>query len=61
MLKKKVSWEVSVNFDHPTFFDTLKCSELENENSRHFVFQNGRHINTIHTLSQLPSELQSQN
>ena len=25
---KKVSWEVYVNFDLPTFFDTLKCSEL---------------------------------
>ena len=30
MLKNKVSWEVSGNFDLPTFFDTLKCSELEN-------------------------------
>ena len=30
MLKKKVSWEVSVNFDLPTFFDTLECSELGN-------------------------------
>ena len=30
MFKNKVSWEVSANFDLPTFFDTLKCSELEN-------------------------------
>ena len=58
-----------LDFDLPTFFDTLECSELENrcfhffknENSRHFVLQNGRHIITIHSLSQLPSELQSQN
>ena len=63
MLKSVVSWEVSVNFDLSTFFNTLECSESKNccfyFSQKHFVFQNGRHINTSHTLSQLP-ELQSQ-
>ena len=27
MLKRVVSWEVSVNFDLSTFVDTLECSE----------------------------------